>query len=185
MVEILLMEVVLVMVGVQVGKVQPLVEVLVCLVEGVILPVVWVLLVAQVALMVAVLHLVPAGTTQEHRLALVVIPTVKVGLQEVLSVDRKEIIKVMDLKKSKYYNKKNSNVEDRTLDPLPNIPDGTVMFGTGERYNSKDPATQQEVKDINTAKEVARLGKTKPIPTPTSRPKIIRTQVTPGKWKTF
>lgn len=83
--------------------------------------------------------------------------------------------------------RQSTNVEDRQLDPLPNIQDGEIMFGTGEMYHPDDPKTKQQIKEINAAKEVGRLGKTKPIPVPLDRPKDNGTHdnlVTPGKWKT-
>ena len=87
-----------------------------------------------------------------------------------------------------------SNVEDGTNDPQPNFPDGVRLTdGTIYRKPKAPNKTVKVNKDIEfnpgDEKEMAVVqelalkqaeGKT-PIPTP--RP-IIKTQVTPGKWKT-
>ena len=76
--------------------------------------------------------------------------------------------------------RQSTNVEDRELEPLPEIPDGTIMF-TGEEYR-RTPATTKKEKEINAAKDVGRRGNS--VPTPTSRPKSHNNLVTPGKWFT-
>lgn len=77
--------------------------------------------------------------------------------------------------------RQSTNVEDRTLEPLEEGVEGEVIFGTGEVYR-RTPEVVKREKEINAAKEVGR--KRNNVPTPTPRPKITKTQVTPGKWKT-
>lgn len=87
--------------------------------------------------------------------------------------------------------RQSKNVEDKTNDPLPDIPDGTIMFGTGEIYHKEEDPYQNPKKeqryskdDVKVAKELGRLNREGKNPIPTPNPKIIRTQVTPGKWIT-
>lgn len=78
--------------------------------------------------------------------------------------------------------RQSKNVEDKTDDPLPDIPDGTIMFGTGEIYHKEEDPYQKS--DLKVAKELGRLNRENKNPIPTPNPKITRTQVTPGKWVT-
>lgn len=77
--------------------------------------------------------------------------------------------------------RQSTNVEDATLDPLPDIWDGEDVRGIGPWHNT--PTTEAKKKQVNAERDVARRGDN--VPTPTSRPgTITKTQVTPGKWKT-
>lgn len=100
--------------------------------------------------------------------------------------------------------RQSNNIEDKTNDPLPDIPEGTVMFGTGEIYHKDSDPYQTRPKeqkysrdDVKVAKELGRLNKEGKTPVPTPRPKNdvptptpnpkSRTHdnlVTPGKWTT-
>lgn len=77
--------------------------------------------------------------------------------------------------------RQSTNVEDRQLEPLPEIQDGEVMAGDGSIWQNT-VETEKKRKQINAEKDVARKGSN--VPLPTSRPKITHTQVTPGKWIT-
>lgn len=79
--------------------------------------------------------------------------------------------------------RQSDNIEDDTNDPLPEIPDGEVMFGTGEIYhNSK--YTEDQKKQTNAERDVRRRGDNVPTPSPSPKRSITKTQVTPGKWTT-
>lgn len=79
--------------------------------------------------------------------------------------------------------RQSTNVEDRTLDPLPDIPDGTQLV---QGYTwKKTPAGDKNRLQENANRDVARRGNN--VPTPTPRPDNSKTHdnlVTPGKWKT-
>ena len=80
--------------------------------------------------------------------------------------------------------RQSSNVEDRESEHLPEIPDGTRMFATGEIWKNT-PKTEKARKEINAAKDVGKRGNN--VPTPTPRPKNFKSHdnlVTPGKWNT-
>lgn len=80
--------------------------------------------------------------------------------------------------------RQSTNVEDRTLDPLPDIPDGAQMV---QGYTwKKTPEGEKARARINAERDVARRGSD--VPTPTPRPsdgfKSHDNLVTPGKWRT-
>lgn len=85
--------------------------------------------------------------------------------------------------------RQSKNFEDATLDPLPDIPDGTQMLNDPDpeyrwQNNAKeggsDQTNKQRQQQINAERDVMRRKDN--VPTPTSRPEKI--QVTPGKWVT-
>lgn len=79
--------------------------------------------------------------------------------------------------------RQSTNVQDARNDPLPDIPDGTVMFGTGEIYHETKYSEQQK-KQANAEREVQQRGDNVPTPTINPRSKTHDNLVTPGKWVT-
>lgn len=79
--------------------------------------------------------------------------------------------------------RQSNNVQDARLDPLPDIADGEVMFGTGEIYHNTKYSEDQK-KQTNAERNVQQRGDKVPTPSPSPRRTIDKTQVTPGKWVT-
>jgi hypothetical protein len=159
------MLVVLDMAEVMVEVVRLLVVLLVCLAVGVTLPVEWVHPQVRLQAQAPVVDLVET----------LMVPAMA-GAEEVdqYKNERTLVMKWKGLRQS-------TNVEDRTLEPTPEIPDGTIMAGDGSVWHNTTE-TEQRRKESNAAKDVARRGNN--VPTPTSRPKTHDNLVTPGKWTT-
>jgi hypothetical protein len=101
----------------------------------------------------------------------------------------------MKLKNSKFYNKPNPNVEDRTTDIPPDPQEGEKLWGGGVYHKPKNTKISDDVefnpddkKEMSVVKELAKKNIEGTTPTPTPRPsdgfKSHDNLVTPGKWRT-
>lgn len=83
--------------------------------------------------------------------------------------------------------RQSTNVQDVTLDPLPEIPDGAPMLYEEQPWKNT-PQTESNRKTENVRRNLEQRGDN--VPTPTPRPKGPKDNgshdnlVTPGKWNT-